>query len=319
MTSLPAIQPRAQLDTWFRIGGGCARFAVPTSPDQLRLCLAIDPDLRILGDGANLLVDDDGVDELVVSTAALSRTEIDPVTGRVFALAGAKLQALAAETVRLGLAGLEGLAGVPASVGGAIIMNAGGRFGQIADVVTRIHALDRSGRDVTLERAQIPFEYRSSGLSHLIVTAAELQLRPDDPAALRDRFKDVMAQKKLSQPLAANSAGCCFKNPTLRETLVVAGETLGLAGQRCPAGLLIDRAGLKGLRVGGAAVSDRHANFVVTDQAAAAREVIDLMNLVVRRVHAEFGVTLHREVVVWSRREEAPLIETIAPRRSAGV
>jgi UDP-N-acetylmuramate dehydrogenase len=107
-----------------------------------------------------------------------------------------------------------------------------------------------------------------------------------------------MAYKKASQPMADNSAGCCFKNPTLAADL----EGVAAAGTRVSAGLLIDRAGLKGVAVGGARVSERHGNFVVTSPGARARHVIDLMALIVRGVHDRFGVTLEPEVVIWSRR-----------------
>ena len=292
------ITENAAIPTWFGIGGRADRFAAPASAAALRRCLEIDPALRVLGEGANLLVDDDGVPGLVVALTAPAFTgaEFDD-DGVVRVGAGADLPRLVVESVRRGLAGLEGLGGIPATIGGALVMNAGGAFGQIADAVARVHAVDRAGRDVTLERADIPFGYRAGGLRDLVVTGAELRLTPADPAALRARLKDVMAYKKASQPMADNSAGCCFKNPTLAADL----EGVAGAGTRVSAGLLIDRAGLKGVAVGGARVSERHGNFVVTAPGAKARHVIDLMALIVRAVHDRFGVTLHPEVVIWSR------------------
>ncbi len=299
-----SIQPDAPIPTWFGIGGRAERLARPESVEQLRRCLEIDPALRVLGDGANLLVDDDGVGELVVSLASTPMTSLDrdEDTGLVVAMAGANLPKLIVQTVRLGLAGLESLAGIPATIGGAVMMNAGGAFGQIADVVARVNALDRQGRLVTLERVDIDFSYRHSGLDTreggLIVTSVELSLRQADPEKLRDRFKEVMAYKKASQPMAENSAGCVFKNPTLPRDL----DGIGPKGKRASAGMLIDRAGCKGLAVGGAQVSDVHANFIVTRAGALARHVIELMADVRRRVADRFGVTLEPEVVVWSRR-----------------
>ncbi len=296
----------APLPTWFRIGGRAERFFAPGSVAELRRCLEIDPGLRVLGDGANLLVDDDGVDGLVVSLTK-HFTSVRPVGpnwsgGMVHVEAGANLPKLIHEVGRLGLAGLEGLGGIPASIGGALVMNAGGAFGEIGRVVERVHALDRTGRDVVLERRDLDFGYRSSGLAGLIITGVDLALEPGaDPAALRVRLKEVMAYKAKSQPMADNSAGCCFKNPTLTADLTTGEGENFAAGSRVGAGLLIDRAGLKGLRVGGASVSDRHANFIVTEKGARARDVIRLMEEVVRRVHGQFGVTLQREVVVWSR------------------
>ncbi|MBL8760784.1 MAG: UDP-N-acetylmuramate dehydrogenase [Phycisphaerae bacterium] len=301
----------APIPTWFGIGGRADRLARPGTLEQLGECLRLDPNLRVLGDGANLLVDDDGVSELVVVLEAptFRGWTIDGATLR--AGAGANLPKLINECVKRGLAGLESLGGIPASVGGAVIMNAGGAFGQIADAIARVHALDRAGRAVALDRARIAFDYRHSGLGNLIITEVEFELTRADPAALRERHLEVMAYKKKSQPMAEKSAGCVFKNPTLTEDLTLESpepaQTAGKpyevhrAGSRVSAGMLIDRAGLKGLRVGGASVSPRHANFIVTGADAKARDVIELMDRVALGVFARFGVTLHPEVVIWRR------------------
>lgn len=293
----------AEIPTWFGIGGRADRLARPKSVDDLARGIDLDPALRVLGEGANLLVDDAGVAELVVDMthSGLTGTTIDAPRAIVHAGAGADLPKLILETVRKGLAGLEGLGGIPASLGGAIVMNAGGAFGQIADSVERIHALDRQGRTIVRERSTIPFDYRHSGLDGLIITAVDLRLTPSDPAKLRERLKEVMEYKKRSQPMAEKSAGCCFKNPTLPHDLKDAVGDIGAKGTRVSAGMLIDRAACKGLRVGGAEVSHRHANFLITNPGATARDVIDLMGEVERRVFDRFGVTLQREVVVWER------------------
>ncbi len=261
-SSLEIIE-HAPIPTWFRVGGGADRFATPRSPEELRQALDLDPSLKVLGDGANLLVDDAGVGGLVVSlrAPAFQETRFDAGAGRVHAGAGGDFQKLIHECVRRGLGGLEGLAGIPASVGGACLMNAGGAFGQFADAVARVHALDRAARTVIRERAEIPFGYRHSGLTDLVITGVEFVLTPGDPEALRARLKDCMAYKKKSQPMAADSAGCCFKNPTLRTPLTLPGREPAPAGSRVSAGLLIDRAGCKGLRRGGAEVSPVHGNW----------------------------------------------------------
>lgn len=293
----------ADIPTWFGIGGRADRLARPKSVDELANCLDLDPALRILGEGANLLVDDAGVAELVLdmTNSGLTGVTIDATRATIHAGAGADLPKLILQTVRTGLAGLEGLSGIPASIGGAIVMNAGGAFGQIADSVERIHALDRQGRSIIRGRSSIPFDYRHSGLNDLIITAVDLRLTPADPAKLRDRLKEVMEYKKRSQPMAEKSAGCCFKNPTLPHDLRDATGDIGARNTRVSAGLLIDRAGCKGLRIGGAEVSHRHANFLITNPGALARDVINLMREVERRVFDCFGVALQREVVVWER------------------
>lgn len=288
------------IETWFGIGGSADRFARPESIDQLRAALALDAHLRVLGDGANLLVDDDGVGELVIalSAPAFARVEWNDQTGLVRAGAGANLPKLITEAVRRGLGGIEGLGGIPASLGGAARMNAGGAFGEIASSIARVHGVDRAGNTVALDRKDVDFSYRHSGLDDLIITSVDLQLTPQDPRPLRQKLKDVMAYKAGSQPMGDLSAGCVFKNPTLTHDV----KDIGAAGQRISAGLLIDRAGAKGTAVGGASVSPRHGNFIVTDAATAkARHVIDLMSQVAARVHDAFGVTLIPEVVIWRR------------------
>lgn len=296
---LPILR-NAPIPTWFGIGGGADRFLAPTDTDQLKAALALDAHLRILGDGANLLIDDDGVGELVIALTAphFTRTEWDDKAATVRVGAGANLPKLINESVRRGLGGLETLGGIPASLGGAARMNAGGAFGEIATSIARVHGLDRQGREVTLARNQINFSYRHSGLDDLIITAVDLQLTPQDPAALRQKHREVMAYKSKSQPMADRSAGCVFKNPTLTEDL----KDIGARGTRVSAGMLIDKAGGKGMTNGGASVSQRHGNFIVTDpKTAKARHVIDLMDQVAARVHDAFGVALVPEVVIWQR------------------
>jgi UDP-N-acetylmuramate dehydrogenase len=290
----------AELPTWFGVGGRADTLAKPHTNEQLRdLLLAFaDQPVRILGDGANLLVGDSGVDGLVISLTHLNHyeavinTETDP-DGDVIvhAKAGALLPKIITDTVREGLAGLEGLAGIPASVGGAILMNAGGAFGETESAVQTVYAMSRFGEPVIMQRDEINFDYRHSGLGHLIITAVDFRLRKVPAGAepaLRDRLKEVMAYKKTSQPLAQDSAGCCFKNPTVR-------------GEKVSAGKLIDEAGCKGLRIGGAEVSDKHANFVVAHDGCTASDIISLMERVEARVLEHAGMQLHREIIVWQR------------------
>lgn len=288
----------APIKTWFQIGGSAERFARVHSISQLRTALDIDPAARILGDGANLLVDDDGIPDLVLALAGeFNQVAIDSSQGFVSVGAGYKLPKLINDCVNVGCGGLEALAGFPATIGGCIAMNAGGRHGEIAQFVQRVHVLDRHGRQRTLERSDIPFSYRTSGLDDVIVTSVELALQPGmDIAALKLRQREIMEFKRASQPLSASSAGCCFKNPTLTSPFQEFAS-----GTRVGAGLIIDRAGLKGLAVGGASVSPQHANFVVTAKDAKASDVIALLAEITRRVHETFGIQLHREVVIWSR------------------
>lgn len=295
LTRALTLEHNAPIPTWFGIGGRADRFCKPESIEDLKACLEVDPDLKVLGDGANLLVDDDGVSNLVISLTSPAFTSVRRDGSTTIAGSGANLPKLITSSVREGLAGIEGLGGIPASIGGAAIMNAGGAFGQFCDAVARVHALDRQGQEITLDRKEIDFSYRHSGLEHLIITSVELNLTPADPAALRDQLKEVMAYKKSTQPMADKSAGCVFKNPTLTHDL----KDIAQKGSRVSAGMLIDRAGCKGSRIGGAEVSHGHANFITTNSHAKARDVIQLMDQVKRRVLDTFGVTLQPEVVIW--------------------
>ena len=291
----------APIPTWFAVGGVADRLCRPSDASGVSRCVRAmapgDGPIRVLGDGANLLVDDAGVDGLVLDTAGLDTVEIDPVNGFVRAGAGVKLPKLITRTARLGLAGLEVLAGIPASVGGAAVMNAGGKFGSIADVISAVEVVrDDDGTVARVGRDSIGYGYRRSGLAGVVV-AVEFQLEPGDPVPIRDRLKSCMEYKKASQPMSADSAGCCFKNPVVPDSI----DGVAEAGTRVSAGLLLDRAGCKGLRVGGAGVSEAHANFLVTDAGACARDVVGLMERVAARVYEAYGVMLEREVVVWSR------------------
>lgn len=293
------IEQNVMIPTWFGIGGCADRLARPRTHEELLACVRADPELRILGDGANLLVHDDGVSELVIELSAKEweGIEIDARTGRVVAGAGASLPRLIKATIDAGLGGLEGLGGIPATIGGATVMNAGGKFGQIGDVIQSVRGIDRGAVDVVFDRREIAFDYRRSGLHRVIITSVEFLLTPGDPAKLRAFNKEVMTYKAESQPLSADSAGCAFKNPTL--AVDVGG--VGARGQRVSAGMLIDRAGCKGMRVGGAEVSDRHGNFIVTSGGCRAADVIDLMGRVADRVLNHFGVRIEPEIVIWRR------------------
>jgi len=293
-----AIERGAPVPTWFKVGGRADFLARPVNAAQLVECVRLNPRLFVLGDGANLLVDDDGIAELVVALAGgFTDVEIERPSGLVRAGAAANLPKLINQCVREGLAGLEGLGGIPASLGGALMMNAGGTYGQIADAVERVYGIDRAGREITLERSKIAFSYRHSGLGTLIITGADLRLTPADPIALREKHKEVMAYKKRTQPMAENCAGCAFKNPTLATDV----KDLGAAGTRISAGMLIDRAGCKGLAVRSAFVSELHGNFLAAREGGRARDVIELIDEVRRRVFDRFGITLENEVVVWRR------------------
>lgn len=305
---------RKQLTTWFGVGGFADRYAEPRTVEMVRdvLLAFAGHRVHVIGEGANLLVGDDGIDGVVLSLKRLRSYSIQDEQPDnsvvVWAEAGVSLAKLVQWSVREGLSGLESLVGIPASIGGALAMNAGGSFGSIGQQVRRVHAYDKIGRELWIPAEEIDFRYRSSGLGHLVITGAELELTrvPETGrAALTARLAEIQSFKRRTQPLTAKSAGCCFKNPTVPAEIAsrVTGQPIqtDLETASVSAGLLIDRAGCKGLRVGGASVSDRHANFVVTQPGATAQDIVELMEEVSARVRKVFGVSLEREVQVWKR------------------
>ena len=298
------VRPDAPIgaETWFGIGGRADLLVSPRSVEALatiiKRCRRSRTPVRILGAGANLLVDDDGVGGIVIKLDAEAMTEVrhnpdGPIT-RLHAMAGADLPRTLMDTARRGLRGLHHLAGIPATIGGAIRMNAGGRDGTIADALESVTVIDRTGTLVERPAAEIPFAYRSCGLEDPVIVAASFRLEHDDPVAVRELVKRMFAYKKSTQPLADHSAGCTFRNAV---------DPAG--GGLVPAGRLIDEAGLKGRRIGGAEVSPQHANFIVTHPGATARDVRQLIEFVAERVFASTGLRLQRELVIWDRGESS--------------
>ncbi len=283
--------------TWYGLGGPARILARPSSVQQLAAlaarCTEKGVKVYVLGSGANLLVRDEGVDGVVVQLNDPCFKHVSIQGNLVTVGSGYDLAKLVLETARAGLAGLECLAGIPASVGGAVRMNAGGAYGEIGPCVKSVRVMDSTGYVYTRTRDDLVFSYRKSNIVAKFILEIVLDLTSDDPDAIMKRVKEVFLYKKTSQPLAAHSAGCAFKNPpadAFPEGSPHAGSS---------AGKLIDLAGLKGYRVGGAEVSTRHANFVTADDTGRARDVLAVIDHAQKTVRERFGVTLEREVVVW--------------------
>lgn len=279
--------------TWLGIGGKAAILAHPQSVADLSSivtrCREHDAPLRIIGAGANLLVADEGVDGVVIVLDAPAFQAINITGNIVRAGGGVHLFKLINTTVTAGLAGLEVLAGIPATVGGAIRMNAGGTYGDIGRSVRSVTLMDSQGQVFTRDRSDLIFSYRSTNIDARFILEAEFELEPEDEDTLSKHYKQVMAYKKATQPLAASSAGCTFKNPPDDPA----------TGEKRPAGKLIDMAGLKGTRIGNAQVSDQHANFILCHKDCTAGDVRALIEKMQLAVREKFGVELEREVVVW--------------------
>lgn len=225
---------------------------------------------------------DEGVSGVVVRLSADEFSRIEIAGTRVQAAAGALLSTLISQTVKAGLAGLDTLVGIPGTVGGALHGNAGGRSGDIGQHVHSVTVLTAAGELHTRAEDELSFAYRQSSLNELTILSAEFELHPDDPAEITRRMRKLWIMKKATQPLTFQSAGCIFKNPR------------GMS-----AGLLIDQAGLKGTRVGGAEISDRHANFIVADEGASSQDVLRLIDLARSKVAEQFGVDLELEIKIW--------------------
>ncbi|MBX3396285.1 MAG: UDP-N-acetylmuramate dehydrogenase [Phycisphaerae bacterium] len=273
--------------TWFQLGGPADYLIEPRTEAQLvtvvRRCHESGTALRVLGLGANILVPDEGVRGVVIrlTKGELSRAVFEGE--HVIAGGGHDMSKLVNACVGGGLAGLEQLAGIPGTVGGGITMNCGGRYGEIASAVVRVRVVDGDGLVRSRTKDELKFAYRHSAVGSDIVLSAAFRLVPTDPVALRTRWREIWEYKQSTQPaLGAPSAGCIFRNPS--------GHS---------AGQLIDRAGLKGYRVGSAFVSERHANFAIADRGGRASDVRELISTIIDRVAAHSGIMLEPEVKIW--------------------
>lgn len=271
--------------TTMRVGGPAEILFSPANEGELlfavREAKRAGAPFRIIGNGSNLLVLDGGLPGLTIRLGeAFSKISVDG--NQIRAQAGALLSRVAAAARDASLTGLEFASGIPGSAGGGMAMNAGAYGGQLSDVFEGCRALDpETGIISALGPAEMALGYReSAALSRgLIVTEAAFRLTAGDRSAIQAKMDDLSARRREKQPLNLPSAGSTFKRP-----------------EGYFAGALIEQAGLKGLRVGGACVSEKHAGFVVNDRGATAKDVLDLIRLVQARVLEHSGVRLETEV-----------------------
>jgi UDP-N-acetylmuramate dehydrogenase len=266
----------------FRIGGPAEVFAEPE--DEKTLCAlwrwlrAHDAPVTVVGNGTNLLVHDEGVRGVVLHLGE-GFSEVRPEDGGLYACAGATLAHLATAAKDAGLAGLEFAHGIPGSLGGAVLMNAGAYGGEMRDVVTSVCYLNKNGE--IGETWEPGFAYRRSRFMDRdeLIIGAHLRLTPGDPAAIHARMMELWAKRSASQPLDKPSAGSTFKRPAT-----------GYAAA------LIEQAGLKGFAIGGAQVSEKHAGFVINTGNATFADVTALMEHIQKTVFEKSGVRLEPEV-----------------------
>lgn len=275
--------------TSFRIGGGVEVMAFPKTPvelaELLKTSVLLDCKCAILGAGTNVLAPDEGISGLVICLKdCLDGMERLSET-RIRVTAGVTMSRAAVFAANLGLSGLEFAHGIPGSVGGGVYMNAGAYGGEIGQVCDRVEVMDRRGNRRWLSNQEMEFSYRHSLLATTddIVICAEFALTPVEPEAIKARMKELIGKRSASQPLDLPSAGSAFKRP-------VGGY----------AAALIEEAGLKGFRVGGAAISEKHAGFAVNLGGATAKDVRALLETVSDRVFEQSGIRLEPEIRIWS-------------------
>lgn len=269
--------------TSFRIGGPADVLVQPLDVDDLcrlvRQARRARVPLFVLG-GTNVLVRDGGIRGVVVSLAHLNRVHEEP-NAVLYSEAGIGMPKLIQIASKRGLSGLEWAAGIPGTLGGCIVMNAGTKLGEMSEAVSAVRMVSPQGEIRDYPRSALAFRYRRSTLPEGIVAAAWLQLKSGSPDRIVHTVKDYLRYRKDTQPLSEPNAGCVFKNPS--------GHT---------AGGLVEQAGLKGRRVGDAEVSTKHANFIVNRGNATAKDVTTLIAAVKRTVKARTGQALELEVKI---------------------
>lgn len=270
--------------TSFRIGGPADYFIMPKSYEEVAEAIAVCKEEQvpysIVGNGSNLLVSDAGYRGVVIQIFR-EMSEVQVEGSCIRAQAGASLAKIAAAALDAELAGFEFAAGIPGTLGGACVMNAGAYGGEMKDVLVNVTVLDESGKVVKIEKADLELGYRTSIIARkgYIVLGAELELKHGSPNEIRGLMNELKEKRISKQPLEYPSAGSTFKRP-----------------EGHFAGKLIQDAGLRGFRVGDAMVSEKHCGFVINAGEATAAEVDSLMKQVSERVQEQFGVTLEPEV-----------------------
>lgn len=269
--------------TTFRVGGPAD---VLVKPDEtalaaiLALCRQYHVSYSFIGNGSNLLVGDKGIRGVVIEmTDPMGNIEVDGT--KITAQAGAMLSKIANTAASNGLGGMEFAAGIPGSVGGAVVMNAGAYGGEMKDIIEKVYVLDENGAQLELDRDALDLGYRHSCIPEkkYIVTKVVLELVPRNEAEIRSEMKELNEKRAEKQPLQYPSAGSTFKRP-----------------EGYFAGKLIMDAGLRGYQVGGAQVSEKHCGFVINKGDATAADICQLMRDVSDKVQAQFGVVLEPEV-----------------------
>ena len=269
--------------TSYGIGGPARAYVTPKNKEDLVSILKFSKDNNIpsyfIGSGSNLLVSDDGIDGIVI-TLGKSFNKLEINKNNVFAETGVMLGKMVKECTKRNLSGLESLIGVPGTLGGALIMNAGAFGGEISNYLEYVSVITMSGHEKKYQQKDIKFNYRNSSFSdnEILINANFKFIFSDQKTVSKNKLK-ASGGRKSSQPLRFRSAGSVFKNPS-----------------EGAAGYFIDKAGLKGTKSGDAEISNVHANFFVNHGSATAKDVVRLINIARKKVYNEFGVMLELEI-----------------------
>ncbi len=273
--------------TWYGLGGPVDYFIRPKTTKQLKevvqRCNENRVGIYVIGFGTNLLISDEGLRAAVIKLGTEQFTQIEFNDREVTAWAGAELSKLVLECVQKGLSGIEALTGIPGSIGGAVKMNAGGNFGDFGAAVESVTLMDSEGSIFEKSKPELVFDYRRTNITAKFILNARLELSTGDPEQIMRTVQEIWIYKKNNQPLNTKNSGCIFKNP-----------------KGVSAGALIDRAGLKGLQIGGAIVSEKHANFIIADKGCRSRDVMRLIDTIKQRVKEQFDIDLELEIDIWN-------------------
>lgn len=271
--------------TSFKTGGTAEIFAEPRNIYELRKVLKFCKDeqkrILILGNGSNILVNDNGIQGVVIHLGGNFK-EIKRDGKSIFSKAAVKLPRLIRKTALWGFGGLEVLTGIPGTVGGATRMNAGGKYGCISEMINSVTTMTFDGEIKNINCKDIEFTYRGCILNKQIIIGVEFHLKESTREKILGRIDEILKEKKRKQPLSTLNAGCIFKNTPYFK-----------------AAELIENAGLKGKKVGGAIVSQKHSNFIVNTGNATSTDILKLIKIIKETIKKKYDVQLEAEIQIW--------------------
>ncbi|MFV1975069.1 MAG: UDP-N-acetylmuramate dehydrogenase [Candidatus Scalindua sp.] len=272
--------------TSFRTGGAAEIFVEPLGTSELKKVLQFCKDEQkkvfVFGKGTNLLVGDNGVKGVVIHLGGINFKNVERDGRYVLSGAGVSLSKLIRTVALSGFGGLEILAGIPGTVGGAVMMNAGGKYGVISDTISSLTTMTFDGSIIKHMHGDVEFEYRGCNLSKQIVIEVEFHLNESKIEVVLEKMDEIYNEKQEKQPLGTLNAGSIFKNTP-----------------QYKAAELIDKANLKGLKVGGAIVSEKHANFIVNTGNATSTDILELIKIIKKTIKQKYNVSLEEEIHIW--------------------